>query len=167
MKFKKALYDLRASINLMPLLLYKKLVLGDPTPMNMRLLMEDRYVKWPVGILYDVLVKVVGFILPANFVVLDCEVDFEVPIIFGRPLLATGRVIVDIEWNQLKFWFNDKESYVKIHSSMTHQKEMSIFSIIDVFYDDSKGVSTGCLCEVWVVKTTKSCRDSKLGAIGT
>ena len=48
-------------------------------------------------ILHDVLVKVESFIFPADFVILDCEVDFEVPIIHWRPFLATGRDLVDME----------------------------------------------------------------------
>ena len=69
----------------------------------MRLVIAERSVQRPVGILHDVLVKVADFILPADFVVLDCEVRFEVPINLGRPVLATGRVIVDLELNKLKF----------------------------------------------------------------
>ena len=42
--FAKALCDLRASINLMPLSIYKKLGLGDPKPTAMLLLMADRMV---------------------------------------------------------------------------------------------------------------------------
>ena len=63
----------------------------------MRLLMADRIVKWPIGILHDVLVKVESFVFPAYFVILDCEVDFEVPIILGRTFLATGRTLVDMQ----------------------------------------------------------------------
>ena len=74
--FAKALCDLGASINLMPLSIYKKLGLGDPKPTAMRLLMGDRTVKKPIGILHDVLVKVESFIFPADFVILDCEVNF-------------------------------------------------------------------------------------------
>ena len=81
----------------MPLSIYKKLGLGDPKPTAIRLLKVDRTVKRPIGILHDVLVKVESFIFPTDFVILDCEVDFEVPIILGRPLLATGRAFVDIE----------------------------------------------------------------------
>ena len=62
--FAKALCDLGASINLMPLSIYKKLGLGDPKPTAMRLLMADRTVKRPIGILHDVLVKVESFIFP-------------------------------------------------------------------------------------------------------
>ena len=64
--FAKALYDLEARINLTPLSIYKKLGLGDPKPTAMRLLMDDRTVKRPIGILHDVLVKVESFIFPAN-----------------------------------------------------------------------------------------------------
>ncbi|XP_070015290.1 uncharacterized protein [Nicotiana sylvestris] len=59
--------------------------------------MADRSMKRPLGIINGVLVRVDKFILPADFVILDCEVDFEVPIIFGRPFLATGKALVDVE----------------------------------------------------------------------
>ena len=62
--FAKALCDLGASINLMPLSIYKNLGLGDPKTSAMRLLMADRTMKSPIGILHDVLVKVDSFILP-------------------------------------------------------------------------------------------------------
>ncbi|XP_059295428.1 uncharacterized protein LOC132048757 [Lycium ferocissimum] len=60
-KFAKALCDLGASINLMPLAIFNKLGLGTPLPTTMRLLMADRTMKRPVGILYDVLVRVDRF----------------------------------------------------------------------------------------------------------
>ncbi|XP_015081333.1 uncharacterized protein LOC107024936 [Solanum pennellii] len=89
--FAKALYNLGASINLMSVSIYKKLGLGDPNPTMMRLIMADQIVKTPTGIFHDVLVKVESFIFLADFMILDCEFDFEVPIILGRPFLATGR----------------------------------------------------------------------------
>ena len=57
----------------------------------MRLLMTERTVKRPIGILQDVLVKVESFIFPFDFVILDCEVGFEMLIILWRSFLATGR----------------------------------------------------------------------------
>ena len=72
----------------MPLSIYMKLGLGDPKPTAMRLMMADITVKRPIGILHDVLVKVEAFIFLADFVILYCEVNFEVPIILGRPFLA-------------------------------------------------------------------------------
>ncbi|XP_055803403.1 uncharacterized protein LOC129872440 [Solanum dulcamara] len=79
------------SINHMPLVICGQLGLGAPELIAMRLLIADRPVKNPIGILCDELVRVDRFIFPAEFVILDCEVDFEVPIIFGRTFLATGR----------------------------------------------------------------------------
>ncbi|KAK4716475.1 hypothetical protein R3W88_014813 [Solanum pinnatisectum] len=95
--FSKALCDLGVSINLMPLSIYKKFGLGTPKPTAMRVLMADRTMKKPIGGLQDVLVKVESFIFLPYFVILDCEVDFEIPIILGRPFLATGHALVDME----------------------------------------------------------------------
>ncbi|XP_049375774.1 uncharacterized protein LOC125840851 [Solanum verrucosum] len=117
-EFAKALCDLGASINLMPLVIYKQLGLGIPNPTAMRLMMADRSVKWPMGILFDVLVKVDNFIFLADFVILDCEVDFEVPIILGRPFLAIGRALVDVESGEIKFRLNNEEVKFKICKSM-------------------------------------------------
>ena len=49
--FAKTLCDLGGSINLMPLSIYNKLGLGDPNPSVMRLLMADKMMKRPIGIL--------------------------------------------------------------------------------------------------------------------
>lgn len=65
------LCDHGSSINLIQLEIFKLLGLGDPNPTTMRLLMVDRSVKRPVGILYDVLVKVATFIFMADFIILD------------------------------------------------------------------------------------------------
>ncbi|XP_016544421.2 uncharacterized protein LOC107844544 [Capsicum annuum] len=132
-KFTKALCDLGASINMMTHDIYKKLGLGEPTPTMMCLVMEDRSVKQPVGILYDVPIKVDDFILPVDFMILDCDVDFEVPIILGIPLLATGRVLVNMELNELKFRYGKKEAKFKMQPPMKQLKEMNIFSVMDVF----------------------------------
>ncbi|XP_055830954.1 uncharacterized protein LOC129899990 [Solanum dulcamara] len=63
----------------------------------------DYTVKKPVGIIYDISVKVESFIFPADFVILKYEVDFDVPIILGTPFLATELALVDMETDQLKF----------------------------------------------------------------
>ncbi|XP_060178306.1 uncharacterized protein LOC132608274 [Lycium barbarum] len=130
-KFAKALCDLGASINLIPLAMFNKLGLGSPRPTTMRLLMADRTVKKPVGILYDVLERVDRFIFLIDFVILDCEVDFEVPIILGKPFLATGHALVDVERGDLKFRINDEEVVFHICKSMKQLTDISIVSVID------------------------------------
>ena len=70
------------------------------------------------------LLKVESFIFLADFVILDCEVDFEVPIILGRPFLATGRALVDMEKGQMKFWLNNEEVTFNICRSMRQSGEL-------------------------------------------
>ncbi|XP_061981416.1 uncharacterized protein LOC133701499 [Populus nigra] len=73
--FEKALCDLGASINLMPLSIFKKLGLGEAKPTTVILQLADRSLKHPRGIIEDVLVKVGKFIFPADFIILDMEED--------------------------------------------------------------------------------------------
>ncbi|XP_070029407.1 uncharacterized protein [Nicotiana sylvestris] len=87
--FARALCDNGASINLMPLAIYKQAGLGMPRSTSMRLQLVDRSIKRLVGIVDDVLVKVGKFYLPVDFVILDYAVDKEIPITLGRPFLAT------------------------------------------------------------------------------
>ncbi|XP_070004869.1 uncharacterized protein [Nicotiana sylvestris] len=74
-EFAKALCDLGASINLMPFSVFKTLWIGQPRPTAMRLQMAYYTMKRPLGMIKDVLVRVDKFIPPADFVILDCEVD--------------------------------------------------------------------------------------------
>nr|GEX57447.1 reverse transcriptase domain-containing protein [Tanacetum cinerariifolium] len=79
-----ALADLGASINLMPLSIWKKLSLPELTPTRMTLELEDRSITRPKGVAEDVFVKVGKFYFPADFVVVDFEADPRVPLILGR-----------------------------------------------------------------------------------
>nr|GEW80390.1 reverse transcriptase domain-containing protein [Tanacetum cinerariifolium] len=85
-----ALVDLGASINLMPLSIWRKLSLPDLTSTQMILELADRSTTRPAGIAEDVFVKVGKFHFPTNFVVFDYVVDPCVPLILGRPFLRTG-----------------------------------------------------------------------------
>ncbi|XP_049349302.1 uncharacterized protein LOC125813870 [Solanum verrucosum] len=138
-EFAKALCDLGTSINLMSLAIYKQLGLGVPKPTTMRLMMADRSVKRPLGILCNVLVKVDTFIFLADFVILDCKVDFEVPIILGRPFLAMRRALVDVERGELKFRLNKEKVKFNICRSMKKPHDMNLVSAIAVFDEEEMG----------------------------
>jgi len=97
LQFEKALCDLGASINLMPLSIFRKLGMQEPKPTTISLQLVDRSITYPRGIVEDVLVKVGKFIFPADFIVLDMEEDEDMPIILGQPFLATGRALIDVE----------------------------------------------------------------------
>ncbi|GJV86486.1 reverse transcriptase domain-containing protein [Tanacetum coccineum] len=75
----KALADLGASINLMPLSVWKKLGLPELISTRMTLELANREICTPVGIARDVFVPVGKFTFPADFVIVDYESDPRVP----------------------------------------------------------------------------------------
>ncbi|XP_062100515.1 uncharacterized protein LOC133806429 [Humulus lupulus] len=77
----RALCDLGASINLIPLSIFKRLGLREARPTVVILQLDDCSLTHPRGIIEDVLVMVYKFIFPADFIVLDMEEDEDVPII--------------------------------------------------------------------------------------
>nr|GEV78676.1 reverse transcriptase domain-containing protein [Tanacetum cinerariifolium] len=91
-----ALADLGASINLMPLSVWKKLRLPTLNDTKMVSELADRTVSKPTGVAKNVFVKVGKFYFPADFVVLDFIADLRVPLILGRPFLSTAYALIDV-----------------------------------------------------------------------
>ena len=96
-EIKKDLCDSGASINLMPLSVARKLSLGELTPTTVTLQMADRTMEKPEGVIEDVLVTVGKFVFPVYFIILDIEEDSQVPLLLGRPFLATGAALIDMQ----------------------------------------------------------------------
>ena len=107
----KSLLDLGASVNLLSYSVYKQLGLGELKPTNITLSLADRSVKIPKGIVEDVLVKIDKFYYPVDFVVLDIEpISNEpnhVPIILGRPFMATANAIVNCRNGVMQLTFGN------------------------------------------------------------
>ncbi|XP_057790883.1 uncharacterized protein LOC131007994 [Salvia miltiorrhiza] len=122
-RFGKALCDLGASINLMPLSIFNKLEIGTIKPTTIALQKADRSVSYPKGIVEDVLVKVNNFIFPVDFVVLDMVEDKDVPLILGRPFLATGRALIDVAKGELTLRVNDESFTFSIHKALKYKEE--------------------------------------------
>nr|GEV84006.1 cell division cycle 5-like protein [Tanacetum cinerariifolium] len=92
----KALADLGASINLMPLSVWKKLGLPELISTHITLELTNRVICTPAEIARDVFVPVGKFTFPANFVIVDYESDPRVPLILGRPFLRPTRALIDV-----------------------------------------------------------------------
>ena len=107
----KSLLDLGASVNLLSYSVYKQLGLGELKPTNITLSLADRSVKIPKGIVEDVLLKIDKFYYPVDFVVLDTEpISNEpnhVPIILGRPFLATTNAIINCRNGVMQLTFGN------------------------------------------------------------
>ncbi|GJU67699.1 reverse transcriptase domain-containing protein [Tanacetum coccineum] len=97
----KALADLGASINLMPLPIWKKLGLSELISTRMTLELANRSICTPSGIARDVFVPVGRFTFPANFVIVDYESNPRVPLILGRHFLRTARALIDVHEEEL------------------------------------------------------------------
>ena len=122
----KALLDLGASVTLLPYSVYKQLGLGELKPTNITLSLADRSVKILKGIVEDVLVKVDKFYYPVDFVVLDTEPiengPNHVPIILGRPFLATANAIINCRNGVMQLTFGNMTLELNIfHLSNRHK----------------------------------------------
>ncbi|XP_061352370.1 uncharacterized protein LOC133297272 [Gastrolobium bilobum] len=126
----KALCDLGASINLMSLSVCKSLGIFELKPTMVSLQLADRSLRRPSGIVEDVLVKVDKFIFPADFVVLDMEEGTEMPLLMGRPFLATARDMIDIENGKLELDVLDKVVEEEKYFSQDLEKELEAHDIV-------------------------------------
>ncbi|KAK8670955.1 hypothetical protein V6N13_037567 [Hibiscus sabdariffa] len=120
----KALRDPGASINLMSKSVFKKLGIGEAKPTTVMLQLADRSYVQPEGKIEDILVRVDKFIFPADFLIMDCEADEHAPIILGRPFLATGKVLLDFENNELVLRVNDQQVKINVFKVMKHPTDI-------------------------------------------
>ncbi|XP_021729733.1 uncharacterized protein LOC110696688 [Chenopodium quinoa] len=112
--FDKVLCDLGASVNLMPYSLYENLGLQKLKPSPISLQMADRTSRLPKGVVEDVLVKVGELVFPVDFVVMDMKEDHKIPIIFGRPFLATSQALIDVPKAQVTIRARNKQVMFKL-----------------------------------------------------
>ncbi|XP_050888681.1 uncharacterized protein LOC127093821 [Lathyrus oleraceus] len=99
----KALCNLGASISLMPLSICERLKMGELRLTRMSVQIVDRSVKFPVGMLENVLVRIGQFYIPTDFIIMDIKKDSNIPIVLGRPFLATTGAIIDVKKGKLTF----------------------------------------------------------------
>ena len=114
----KALCDLGASVSVMPLSIYNKLNMGDLKCTSITLQMVVRFVKYPMGILEDVPVRVGKFYIPVDFVVLDMDEDAHIPIILGRPFLHMAGAIIDVKNGRLTLTVGDDKVVFNLSSAL-------------------------------------------------
>nr|GEX71572.1 reverse transcriptase domain-containing protein [Tanacetum cinerariifolium] len=159
------LADLGASINLMPLSIWKKLSLPELTLTRMTLELADRSITRPKGVAEDVFVKVGKFYFPNDFAMVDLEADPRVPLILGRSFLRTGRALIDVYGEEITLRVNDESITFNLDQVMRYYDNfVSRVNVIDidskeVVQDNSKSsnptlVSESDFCEDPIVKTS-------------
>ena len=117
---RKALLDLGASVNLLPSSMYDLFGFRELKPMAVTLQLADRSIKTPRGLLEDVLVKVDEFYFPVDFLVLDMDASNhpgQIPIILGRPFLATANACINCRTGVMDVSFGNKKMRLNIFNA--------------------------------------------------
>ncbi|KAL1533093.1 hypothetical protein AAHA92_33028 [Salvia divinorum] len=122
-KADKALCDLGAGINIMPLEYYEKLNIGPLKATGVCIRLADNSTTQVVGIVEDVLVKIYDFIFPADFFVLDMDVDKNVPLILGRNFLATCKALIDVDRGKITISDSHSKSTYHIERAMIKEEQ--------------------------------------------
>ncbi|KAL5554757.1 hypothetical protein UlMin_042158 [Ulmus minor] len=126
----EALSDLGASVNLMSYSIYKQLGLGELQPTQVELQLADRSIRKPRGIIVDVLVQIDKFYYPVDFLVIDThsrvELDSKVPLILGKPFLATANANINCKNGLMNLTFGNITLEVNIfHVGKPQVEEVS------------------------------------------
>nr|GEZ63203.1 reverse transcriptase domain-containing protein [Tanacetum cinerariifolium] len=135
----KALADLGASINLMPLSIWKKLGLPELISTRMTLELANQAICTPAGIARDVFVPVGKFTFPTDFVNVDYESDPRVPLILGKPFLRTARALIDV--HEIILHDGDKRLTLNMRhdtSSYSNQPQKESINLINIFNSSSE-----------------------------
>nr|GEZ31592.1 reverse transcriptase domain-containing protein [Tanacetum cinerariifolium] len=138
----KALVDLGASINLMPLSVWKKLGLPKLISTRMTLELANRAICTPVEIARDVFVSVGKFTFPADFIIVDYESDPRVSLILGRPFLRTARALIDVHGEEMILHDGDERLTLNMrhdtssYSNQPHKESINMINIYNDSYED-------------------------------
>nr|GEX54474.1 reverse transcriptase domain-containing protein [Tanacetum cinerariifolium] len=138
----KALADLGASINLMPLSVWKKLGLPELISTHMTLELANRAICTPARIARDVFVSVGKFTFPADFVIVDYESDPIVPLILGRPFLRIAHSLIDVHKEEMILRDGDERLTLNmrhdtsIYSNQPQKESINMINICDNSSED-------------------------------
>ncbi|KAL2250228.1 UNVERIFIED_CONTAM: hypothetical protein Sindi_2496500 [Sesamum indicum] len=133
---KKAMCDLGASINVMPLTIFESLKVGPLKETGVVIQLADRSVVYSEGVLEDVLVQVNELVFPADFYVLDMREDNSpnsTSILLGRPFLKTARTKIDVHSGSLTMEFDGEIIRFNIYESMRYPTDLPTALLVDIF----------------------------------
>jgi hypothetical protein len=112
-KFDQALYDLGASVSVMPKVIYDQLNHDSLVPTSMHLQPMDQSIRRPVGIMEDIPMRIRDSFIPVDFVLLEMDVYRQITLILGRPFLSTVRATIDVTARIIKLNISGKEETFK------------------------------------------------------
>ncbi|XP_022150097.1 uncharacterized protein LOC111018357 [Momordica charantia] len=127
--------------------IFKELNIGKARPTTVTLQFADRSIRKLEGKIEDVLIKVDKLTFPADFIILDCEVDLDIPIILGWPFLATGDTIFNVRKGEITMKVNDEQVTFNVLDAMRLPDEIEECSTIQI----TNSVSMEEFCDLVIV----------------
>jgi hypothetical protein len=112
----------------MPLSLCIRLGFGELKPTKMSLQLPDRSIKYAVGIMENIPVRIGRLFIPTDFVIMDIKEDADIPILLGRPFLATSGAIIDVKRGKITFEVGDEKiEFIMSQFMKSHTLKNSCF----------------------------------------
>ncbi|GJU22277.1 putative reverse transcriptase domain-containing protein [Tanacetum coccineum] len=142
--FDNALVDLGASVSVMPLSTYLNLGLGELAHTNLIVELANRTVKYPKGIVENVLVEIGKFVFPVDFIILDMLEDIKVLLILERPFLSTAQAKIDVFKRKITLRVgDDKIIFKSVKPASSLIKRVYMISLIERMELDLEARLTG------------------------
>ncbi|KAL4312393.1 hypothetical protein GQ457_01G017260 [Hibiscus cannabinus] len=135
-KIKCAMCDLGASINVMPLSIYKMIANEPLKDTKVKIQLADRSVINPEGLLENVLVEVDKLIFPADFYIINMENDqsnTSSDILLGRPFLSTANTEIEVRSGLLTMEFDGEKVKFDVYKPMEHPSSMPNVNCVNTF----------------------------------
>ncbi|KAK8368636.1 hypothetical protein V6Z12_A01G054900 [Gossypium hirsutum] len=132
---KKAMCDLKASINVMSYSIYESLNTGFFTKTGVIIQLADRSIVYPEGVLEDVLVKVNELIFPVDFYVIKMEEDNTSgasDLLLGRTFLSTATTKIDVRSRTLTMEFDGEIVKFNVYEAISHPSEILSVNRVDI-----------------------------------
>uniref|UniRef100_A0A1J3HJF2 Retrotransposon gag domain-containing protein n=1 Tax=Noccaea caerulescens TaxID=107243 RepID=A0A1J3HJF2_NOCCA len=102
LSFKNCMCDLGASVSIMPMTVAKRLGFSEYKKCNFSLVLADRSIRFPKGMLEDMPLKVGNVVVPTDFIMLEMDEEPKDPLILGRPFLATAGAVIDVKRGKIE-----------------------------------------------------------------
>ena len=128
--YEHALCDLGASVNIMPKVIFKELQYPALSPTTKLVQLADSSIRYPEGIVENMLVRVRDSFILANFVVTDIEGDLGVELILGRLFLRAARARIDVGRGEIHFRVGKEDIFFRFK----HRNEQCF-----LIHQDSEG----------------------------
>ncbi|XP_017982314.1 PREDICTED: uncharacterized protein LOC108663240 [Theobroma cacao] len=137
----------------MPLSIARNLGLNKIQPTIASLQLANRTIRYLVGIIEDALVKVRKLYIPVDFIVLETEDDIQIPLILGRPFLATTRANIDVKNGKITFKVGEEKVVFNLFNATNYPYIDSCYKVDLVNEGKSKSIPPPSTKQVPILKT--------------